>query len=286
MRHGFLLIRKPKGPTSHDVVAAVRRALGEKDIGHLGTLDPAATGLLVLAVGAKALKIVELFQDLPKEYVAGVRFGAVSSTYDAEGVIERAPARAGWLPPDTLELRRRIEERFLGNVQQVPPAFSAIKVAGQTAHRAARRGKPLDLPPREVRIDRCDIENYTYPDLTLRVACSSGTYIRSLAHDLGHVLRCGAYLASLDRTRVGGWSVDAARVPDDAAWAHVLALKDILAGFPRIDLSDAEMENIRHGRAIAREIAGEAIAWHGGLPVAILVPAKDGTRTARPRKVL
>ncbi|TSC79530.1 MAG: tRNA pseudouridine55 synthase [Candidatus Peregrinibacteria bacterium Gr01-1014_25] len=285
MRHGFLLLRKPKGPTSHDVVAIVRRALGEKDIGHLGTLDPAATGLLVLAVGAKALKVVELFNDLPKEYVAGVRFGAVSSTYDGEGVIENVPPRAGWIPPDPVELRRRIEERFLGSVQQVPPAFSAIKVAGQTAHRAARRGKPLDLPPRHVEIARCDIEAYAYPDLTLRVACSSGTYIRSLAHDLGQVLRCGAYLSSLDRTRVGQWSVDAAYAPDGVAWANVLPLKDVLAGFPRIDLSDAEAEDIRHGRVISRELKGDVIAWHEELPFAIIVPARDGSRAARPRKV-
>lgn len=285
MRHGFLLIAKPRGPTSHDVVAMVRKRLNERDIGHLGTLDPAAEGLLVLAIGAKALKVVELFNDLPKAYTATVRFGAVSSTYDAEGVIEPVAPRAGWDPPDAVQLRCVLEERFLGSVQQVPPAFSAIKVDGVPAHRRARKGEDVHMKPRMVEISRCDIVDFAYPDLVLDVACSSGTYIRSLAHALGAFLRCGAYLSALERTEVGRWSIKDAVRPDAAAWTGVQPLKDILVDRPRIEVTDEEARAIAHGQTIQRELKGETIAWHGGLPIAILIPAKDGSRGARPRKV-
>src|SRR3989339_527081 len=135
MRHGFLLIHKPVGPTSHDVVQAVRRRLNEGKIGHLGTLDPAAEGLLVLAVGAKALKGIELFSDLPKEYRAHIHFGATSTTYDREGVIERWSPVAGWHAPDEITIRSIIGSRFLGKIQQVPPAHSAVKIGGRRAYR-------------------------------------------------------------------------------------------------------------------------------------------------------
>ena len=285
MRHGFLLLRKPKGPTSHDVVAQVRRALGERSVGHLGTLDPHATGLLVVAVGAKALKVVELFVGLPKSYRASVRFGAVSTTYDAEGVIEPVAARPGWEPPDESVLRRTIEQHFRGSIQQVPPAFSAIKVHGVPAHRSARAGNAPVMKPRTVEITRCAIASYAYPSLVLDLDCSSGTYIRSLAHDLGQVLRCGAYLEGLDRTSVGLWQSANAVAPEDAAWSRVLPLKEVLRENPAITVTDEEYEHLRHGRAIDREVAADVIAWHDGLPVAILLPLRDGSRGCRARKV-
>ncbi len=190
MRHGFLLIDKPEGPTSHDCVAQVRHILHERKVGHLGTLDPAANGLLVMAVGAKALKVVELFNNLNKEYEATVCFGAVSSTYDREGVIEEVTLQPGVEVPDELAIRNVIKDRFLGKVEQVPPAASAIKIGGERAYRKMRRGKGVKLSSREVEITACDILSYDYPDLHLRVACGSGTYIRSLANDLGHLRRC------------------------------------------------------------------------------------------------
>src|SRR3990167_7062146 len=133
MRHGFLLVDKPAGFTSHDAVAIVRRRLSEKGIGHLGTLDPAATGLLVLAVGRKALKVVHLFAELPKEYIASVRFGAVSSTYDREGVITEQAPMPGWTEPDQVTIQNLIADRFMGRVRQAPPAFSAISIGGKRA---------------------------------------------------------------------------------------------------------------------------------------------------------
>lgn len=285
MRHGFLLIAKPRGPTSHDIVGMVRKKLGERDIGHLGTLDPLADGLLVLAVGSKALKVVELFNGASKSYRARIRLGAVSSTYDAEGVIDASTVKAGWEPPDLVQLRRIIAQRFTGSVQQVPPAFSAIKVDGVPAHRRVRQGQDVELKPRIVEIRSCEVATYEYPVLELDVDCGSGTYIRSLAHDLGAVLRCGGYLDGLTRTRVGEWSLTSAVAPDAATWSSVVPLKDLLAGRPSLEVSETEAADIRQGRTIPHEISGDVIAWNAGLPIAILIPAKDGTRGARPRKV-
>lgn len=286
MRHGFLLIDKAKGPSSHDVVYAVRKALSERDVGHLGTLDPAASGLLVLAVGNKALKVVEFFSGLRKEYEADVTLGSVSTTYDAEGAIETVSTKPGWVTPEKHEIDRAIAQRFVGKIEQVPPSHSAVHVAGVRAYELARRGVAVDMPRRSVEIDACEVLSYAYPNLRLRIACSSGTYIRSLAHDLGDVLRCGAYLSNLRRTSVGEWSVESAVPAADARWTDVQPLKDVLVSLPRIDVSSAEAEDLRHGRKIKREVSAGTWAWYDGLPLAVLVPAKDGSQMAQPRKVL
>ncbi|PIQ75712.1 tRNA pseudouridine(55) synthase TruB [Candidatus Peregrinibacteria bacterium CG10_big_fil_rev_8_21_14_0_10_49_24] len=286
MRHGFLLIDKPTGFTSHDAVAVVRKTLGEKKVGHLGTLDPAASGLLVLAVGAKALKVVELFSDLHKEYEAGVRFGAVSTTYDAEGTLEEVAITPGWPEPSATDIQNAIRDRFIGKIQQVPPAYSAIKVGGERAYRKMRQGREVNLPARTVEIDYCKISSYEYPALSLHVECGSGTYIRSLAHDLGSVLRCGGYLSSLRRTKVGEWSVMEAVHPEKVAWAHVRPLKDVLTSFDSVEVSPEEALDLSHGRSIKKEVKPDVIAWCEGLPIAILLPLRDGTRQTRARKVL
>ncbi len=281
MRHGFLLINKPDGITSHDAVAIVRKTLSERDVGHLGTLDPAATGLLVMAVGKKALKVVQLFQDLTKEYEADVLFGKVSTTYDREGIIKQFDIGMGWTPPEHSNLQKIINDRFTGKISQVPPAHSAVHVSGERAYNKARQGRSVLIPPRMVDIDRCSILDYAYPHLRLSVACGSGTYIRSLAHDLGESLHCGAYLAGLKRTKVGSWSVTSAKSADEAGWSDVIPLKEVLKKFPRRDLTDDEREEIAFGRNIEAEVAEDTIAWHEDLPVAILVPASDGTAHAR-----
>lgn len=283
MRHGFLLIDKPEGPTSHDTVAQVRRVLGERDIGHLGTLDPAASGLLVLAVGKKALKVIELFTDAPKEYEAEVRLGAVSSTYDREGVIEEVTPKPGWEIPPIEEMQRVIRDRFLGRFLQVPPAHSAVKVGGTRAYRKAQRGQSVDVPARTVLVTACDILSYAYPVVQLRIACGSGTYIRSLAHDLGQALRCGGYLRALRRTSVSEWRVESAVKPEVATWANVIPLKDVTTGFPRRDLTAEEAEEIRHGRDIEGTVTPNTIGWADGLPVALLEPLDGNTHA---RKVL
>lgn len=286
MRHGFLLIDKPMGPTSHDAVQRVRNVLHEPKVGHLGTLDPAASGLLVLAVGAKALKVIELFPDLSKEYVAGIRFGAISSTYDSEGVIEEVQPSPGWDIPDEMQIRSIIRDRFTGKISQTPPAHSAVHVGGQRAYELARKGIDPKVTAREVTIGSCEILSYEYPHLSLNVACGSGTYIRSLAHDLGEMLHRGAYLSSLRRTVVGDWHVDNAVEPDKADWARVLPLKEILRDLHSIDLTEAEANDIRFGRAIRHEVRADTIGWFEDLPIAILQPAKEGSAMAKPRKVL
>ena len=286
MRHGFLLVRKPTGPTSHDVVSRVRKILSEQDIGHLGTLDPAASGLLVLAVGSKALKVIEFFNDLPKQYEADIRLGSVSSTYDSEGVIEAVTPRPGWNAPDIMSLRRMLEDRFVGIIEQVPPAHSAVHIAGKRAYELARAGKLVQPPPRKVDISECCILSYEFPSVHLRVSCGSGTYIRSLAHDLGQMLRCGGYLQGLKRTKVGSWDIEQAVPLDDVAWTFVLPLKEVLLPLRRIDVTEADGAELRFGRNIPHEVKPGTFAWCQGMPIAILDPAKDGTRKAHPRKVL
>ncbi len=283
MRHGFLLIDKPSGMTSHDVVAIVRKSLGERGIGHLGTLDPAATGLLVLAVGRKALKVLELFTTLSKEYEAHMLLGKTSTTYDGEGVIEVSPKRPGWEIPEQGTVQRVIQDHFVGRVSQVPPAYSAVSIGGRRAYDLARKGQDVQLAAREVHIAGCEILSYHYPDLKLLVQCGSGTYIRSLAHDLGKMLWCGGYLKALRRTKVGEWTVDEAVDPKKAEWGHVLPLKDVLKPLPSRELSEDEWDDVQHGRVIEAAVEHNTIAWKDGLPVAILVPVGEGM--AKGRKV-
>jgi len=255
----------------------------ERKVGHLGTLDPAAEGLLVLAVGVKALKVVELYKDLTKEYEAQIRLGAVSTTYDREGVIEEVTLKPGVSVPDQTAIQNIITDRFIGKIDQVPPGYSAVKVGGERAYRKMRQGRGVDLPPREVEITDCDIVAFDYPDLTLHIACGSGTYIRSLAHDMGSMLRCGGYLAGLKRTKVGEWFLDDAVELGKVKWPDVLPLKEILANFPKVDLTEEEYYDIRNGRDINQEVKPDTFGWFDGLPIAILIP--DGGKT-HARKVL
>jgi len=283
MRHGFLLIDKPVGPTSHDIVDKVRKRLHERKVGHLGTLDPLASGLLVLAVGAKALKVIEFYSDLSKEYDASIHFGAVSSTYDKEGVIERVTLKPGQSAPDQVKIQNAIADRFTGKVQQTPPGYSAVKVGGERAYRKMRQGRGVDLPSREVEIESCKINSYEFPMLELHVTCGSGTYIRSLAHDLGEMLYCGGYLEALRRTKVGDWSVKDSVVPSIVDWMNVLPLKEVLTSFPRFDLTEEQAEDLKNGRDIKGEVEKNTIGWFDGLPIAVLEQKKAAIHA---RKVL
>lgn len=289
MRHGFLLVDKPCGPTSHDIVAQLRRSLGEQKMGHLGTLDPLASGLMVVAVGGKALKVVELFSKLPKVYEAEVTLGTVSTTYDREGLLEVQEPKAGWLPPDDASrIQALIDDRFLGKTMQVPPAFSAIHIDGERAYKKAMRGEHVEMQARETTISVCKVTGYAFPKVTLEVHCDSGTYIRSLAHDLGISLRCGGYLSALKRTAVGEWSVKNALTPDAIRWVDVVPLKEILTGFLSRELSTSEWGEIQHGRPIEGDMDPEFpfIAWYDGLPVALLERSRKREEMLKPRKVL
>jgi tRNA pseudouridine55 synthase len=197
---GLLLVDKPAGMTSHDVVQHVRRIYGERSIGHLGTLDPFATGLLVLLIG-RATRLATFLDTEPKVYQAKIRFGAETDTDDETGtVIRTAPL------PQESDVRSSLNS-LTGKISQVPPAYSAKSVDGTRAYDAARRGEPLDLAPVDVLVHTWDIGELSRESLSATVTCSGGTYIRALARDLGRLASSAAHLSSLRRTRVGGFDV-------------------------------------------------------------------------------
>jgi len=206
----ILNINKPKGPSSFAMVAAVRRKTGVKKVGHAGTLDPLASGVLVVAVGREATKKISEIVGKEKEYVADIKLGMVSSTDDEEGT----KALGSDYRPSREEALGALK-KFVGEIQQVPPQFSAIKVAGRPAYKSARRGQKLELAARSVLVKEIELLEYNYPDLKIRVVCGPGVYIRSLARDLGEVLGCGAYMSDLVRTRVGDFRIeDSIRIDD------------------------------------------------------------------------
>lgn len=244
--HGLVLVDKPTGPTSHDVVARARRALHEKRIGHVGTLDPMATGLLGLLVGA-ATRLSEYLVEKDKRYTATVRFGRETNTYDAEGEVIAETGRV----PERAALEAALE-RFRGAQMQRPPAFSAIKRDGQRAYALARQGEEVVLEPRPVTVYELQLLDWAPPDATLDVRCSAGTYIRSLAHDLGQMLEAGAHLAALRRTAVGPWRVEqAVSLADlEAGEAPVLPMEAALPDWPRVELNEDEARRVWHGNVV------------------------------------
>lgn len=240
---GILLIHKPKGITSHDVVAKVRRALGTRKVGHAGTLDPMATGLLVLGVG-RATRLLRYLSGLDKAYDGTALLGVTTDTLDAEGT-ETARADASGV---TLEALHDTSQTFVGDITQIPPAYSAVKVDGEALYKAARRGEHKEIPPREVTITRFDIDVAALPSFDFVVDCSSGTYIRTLVDDLGATLGCGAHLTRLRRTRVGPFDLAHAVDPDEPGTP--LPLERAVAHLPRFELDANEAEAATHGRPL------------------------------------
>lgn len=209
---GLLVINKPIGWTSFDVVAKIRGKLKVRKIGHTGTLDPMATGVLVLCLG-KATKLAQQMIGLDKEYIAEITLGAVSNTDDAEGEI--VVNKEAGVKSET-EIRRALE-KFKGAIMQVPPIFSAKKIQGRRAYDLARKGREVKLEPVEVVIYKIELLGYKWPVVKVRVSCGKGTYMRALARDLGEVLGTGGYLTKLERTRVGKYSIDQAVTIEQAA---------------------------------------------------------------------
>ncbi|MFA6099783.1 MAG: tRNA pseudouridine(55) synthase TruB [Patescibacteria group bacterium] len=227
----LLFIDKPAGITSHDVVDEVRRAYKTRRVGHAGTLDPFATGLLIVAVG-KATKTIQQFVGLGKTYEATARLGATSDTYDLTGKIVETQdfaSNSKQSNPKTPCLNVKTQDfaslqniqtalqSFLGGYAQKAPAYSAKKVHGQKLYEMARRGEDVEhlRPVKDINISEIELLDYNWPDVTFRVTCSSGTYIRSLAHDLGEKLGCGAYLTALRRTRIGEYKIEDAKKLED-----------------------------------------------------------------------
>jgi tRNA pseudouridine55 synthase len=222
---GFLLIDKPAEISSHRVINILRKVTSVSRIGHSGTLDPLATGLLIVGVGREATRELGTLQGLDKEYIATLQFGATSDTYDANGVITAAPSTS----PVSQEQIEKVVSKFIGAINQMPPIFSAKKIQGRKAYELARKGIDVALKSCQVTIYEIEVLKYDWPQLDLRVKCSSGTYIRSLAHDIGQALECGAYLTALRRTQIGKWSIDDAVVLDsldEDNWARSLVSID------------------------------------------------------------
>src|SRR5918996_104671 len=251
---GVVAVTKPAGPTSHDVVDRARRALGVRRLGHLGTLDPAAEGVLVLVVG-RATRLAQYAGAWPKTYEGVIRFGRSTTTDDATG--ETIETSEAWRTLGQEEVARALAA-FVGGYEQVPPAYSALKVSGERAYRRARRGEAVPLAPRRVEVREIGLLDWAPPDARFRAVVGGGTYLRSLARDAGTALGCPAHLAALVRTAVGPFTLA------DAVDAHALAPADLrdaavlVADLPRRELDAAEREAVLHGRPIPVDHAQRA----------------------------
>lgn len=249
---GFVLpVDKPVGPTSHDVVGRARRALGERRIGHTGTLDPFASGLLLLCVGP-ATRLSEYVTGLDKEYVATARLGEVTTTDDLQGEVVRNVS--GWEEVSEADVAGALA-RFVGEIDQVPPQFSAKKVGGEAMYRRARRGEHVDLPASRVTVFSAEVEEVAPPHVRFRVHCSSGTYLRALARDLGEALGTGAHLTRLRRTRIGRFAVDGALSPDeldDPPAVERMAMSPLegLAHLPSWVVDAEGVRRLSHGQSV------------------------------------
>lgn len=237
---------KPAGPTSHDVVDIVRRALGLKRVGHLGTLDPFAAGLLVVVVG-RATRLAPYAAGWRKSYEGVIRLGAVTTTDDRTGQV--TGTSDGWRALD-LDIIRGAASALIGEIDQAPPAYSAVKVDGVRSYQKARRGEAVRVAPRRVTVYELGLTGWLAPDLRFAATVSGGTYLRSLARDLGERLGCGAHLAELSRTAVGPFRLEDA-VPAQALTAtHLKDPAVLVSGLPRRTLEAGEREAIVHGRPV------------------------------------
>jgi tRNA pseudouridine55 synthase len=271
---GIVNVNKDQYVTSRGAVNAIQRAVKPLKVGHAGTLDPMATGVLLVCIG-KATRLVTRIQSLPKVYRATFVFGQVSNTDDAMGTIEKT----GHAPPDRTSVEALLPE-FLGQIQQVPPIFSAVHVNGQRAYKIARRGESVQLKPKLVRVDRFELLDEEDGTFDFEIECGSGTYIRSLARDIGEKLGCGGLMSALERTRIGDFTVDqgikvgggatefAALTEDDVA----AALQSPLEALPNLQqhqCSDEETTLVRLGHALT-DVPGKLLAER---EVAIVSPA-------------
>lgn len=282
---GFLLIDKPGGWTSHDVVAKTRGLARTRKIGHAGTLDPMATGLLVLGIG-RATRLLRFVQHLPKEYVARAQLGVATDTLDADGIeVARAPLPVG------REAVAAAMGSFVGQIEQIPPMVSAIKIDGQKLYELARRGEEVDRPARSVHIHELELTGFEpgeFPVVEFRVVCSSGTYVRTLADDIGSALGGRAHLTGLRRTRIGSLDVEDAAPLDaliddpDRLPGRVLSFSDGLADLAHITVDDELAGRVGHGSVLSLEelpIGGPtAVIDEAGSLLAIYAPHGAGVK--------
>jgi len=276
---GLLNVDKPAGITSRDTVDLVQRLARPAKVGHAGTLDPLATGVLIICVGS-ATRLIEYVQRMPKRYVGTFLLGRSSATEDIDGVVTV-------LPDPPIPARAQIEaaaERLVGSLLQRPPIFSALKVAGQRAYDLARRGKVVELTPRPIEVYSLKVARYDYPELVLEIECSGGTYVRSLGRDLAESLGTAAVMSALARTAIGPWMLDTAvdpRMLTAADWrARLDPLRKAVSSLTQRELSATEVSRVRKGLFLslaAATEAGEIAAIDAsGQLVAILVPRDPG----------
>ncbi|HEV2749783.1 MAG TPA: tRNA pseudouridine(55) synthase TruB [Gemmatimonadales bacterium] len=271
----------PDGPTSHDVVDCVRRALGTDRVGHLGTLDPFAAGLLVVVAG-RATRLAAFAGGWDKAYEGVIRLGTATTTDDPTGA-----------PIATSDAWRQLERagiedalaRFRGTYEQRPPAYSAVKIGGERAYRRARRGEPVAPAARRVEVAELALDRFAPPDVGFHATVSGGTYLRSLARDVGEALGCGAHLAALTRTRVGPYRLEDAVAPQAVTARDLRDPADLVRDLPRRDLEPGEREAVLHGRALTAAAGDErpVALFAGGRLVA--VAERSGERL-KPRVVV
>ncbi|MFK8025176.1 MAG: tRNA pseudouridine(55) synthase TruB [Ilumatobacter sp.] len=262
--HGIAVVDKPAGVTSHDVVAMLRRRFDERQVGHGGTLDPSATGVLVVAVG-KATKLLRFVEKTHKAYVGEIVFGTETDSLDADGEVTSTHEMGDI---DLVRAQALVDEHLTGDIEQIPPMVSAIKIDGKRLHELAREGKEVERPPRPVTVSSFTLMPTDEANVVLAaVECSSGTYIRTLAADLGHLLGGGAHLRNLRRTAVGRFTLAEAGPPDDC---ELLPVEEAVRTLERVDIGADLDALVANGRMLP--------AWDGDGPWALFGP--DGTLSA------
>jgi tRNA pseudouridine55 synthase len=282
---GLLNLNKPIGVTSRDVVNRVSRPLRKVKVGHAGTLDPLASGVLVVCIGA-ATRLIEYVQRMPKTYRATIRLGATSDTLDADGrVVETIDPRV----PTQSDVESALMTQ-LGTIEQMPPQFSALKVAGKRAYDLAREGETVALVARPVEVYRIELLRYAWPLLEVEIDCGSGTYIRSIARDVGEILGCGGLIDVLMRTRIGPFRLDDAIDPESLSRETIPGLLrpaiEALAGLPRVAIGAEDVARIVRGQGIAGQGSGEvALIGPEGELVAVAEVDPTGERFL-PKRVL
>lgn len=281
---GLLVIDKPQGITSRKALNLVEQRLGLGPLGHCGSLDPLATGVLVLVVG-KARKVQDLIVRGEKVYDMTVTLGATSDTDDAEGAVTPV---AGAQPP-AREVIEAALAPFRGEISQVPPTYSAVKVEGRRMHREARKGRPVEAPPRTVTVHELRLDRYEWPTLDLHLRCSSGTYARAIARDLGAALGTGGYMSRLVRSRVGSLDLAQAVAPEQAGPEHLLGIEPALRDFPRVNVPLQQRSRLVRGQSLRTPPgfvpADPCFAWCEG-EVLASVAFIEGGAAYRTKKLL
>jgi len=290
---GVLVVDKPIGMTSHDVVQTIRRGTGIRRAGHTGTLDPRASGVLVVLVGP-AVRLSEFVSASDKRYQATIELGSSTDTYDIEGEVNKTEYST---PIEDITEENFIEilNTFIGEIEQVPPPFSAVKVKGRKAYELARKGEEVDLEPRLINVYSLDVLEWAPPEIVIDVYCSSGTYVRSLANDLGEALGTGAHLIGLRRTKSGRFTLRDAvplrRLEESFLagdwYRFLIPASEALADWPMLELDPDQVELIRHGHRIEGEPNpsgwARAVSMQGDLVALVEYDAE--TKEWQPRKV-